>query len=71
MWLRDFARQAQDVGALVFLALGSQPAALGPLQRLLDEHGVPYTGSGAGAAEACADKALLMEQVRAWDGRAG
>lgn len=63
MWLRQFAEEAQDVGALVFLALGGQPAAHGPLQRMLADLGVPFTGCAAEAAETCADRALLMEQV--------
>ena len=48
---------------MVLLALAGQPAAHGPLQRLLEEAGVPYTGSGHLAAETCADKAMLIEQL--------
>ncbi|KAL4445330.1 hypothetical protein ABPG77_011155 [Micractinium sp. CCAP 211/92] len=62
-WLRDFVDQAADVGAMVLLALGDQPAAHGPLQRLLEERGIPYTGSAHVAVETCADKPTLMEQL--------
>ena len=65
MWLQDFAEQAQERGALVFLALSGQPAVHGPVQRMLEELGVPCTGSGHLAAETCADKPALVEQVRA------
>ena len=36
----------------------------GPVQRMLEELGVPCTGSGHLAAETCADKPALVEQVR-------
>ncbi|KAL4428078.1 hypothetical protein ABPG75_002167 [Micractinium tetrahymenae] len=62
-WLRDFVDRAADVGAMVLLALGDQPAAHGPLQQLLEERGIPCTGSGHVAVETCADKPTLMEQL--------
>lgn len=64
MHVEDFAREAQSAGAAVLLALGGQPSAYGPLQRLLGELGVPCTGSGHMAVETCADLRLLREQVR-------
>ena len=72
-WVRDFVDRAKASGALVFLALAGQPWAHGPLQRLLDEKGVPHTGSGFVAAETCADKPTLKEQVGGWElwGRGG
>ena len=48
---------------MVLPALCGEPAALCPLQRLLDEHGVRSMGSGVTATETRADKAVLMQQV--------
>ena len=62
-FLDDWAAEAAAEGAVVLPALCGEPAALGPLQRLLDEHGVRSMGSGVTATETCADKAILMQQV--------
>ncbi|GAB4817483.1 hypothetical protein N2152v2_004529 [Parachlorella kessleri] len=62
-FLDDWAAEAAAEGAVVLPALCGAPAALGPLQRLLDEHGVRSMGSGVTATETCADKAVLMQQL--------
>ncbi|KAI7845525.1 hypothetical protein COHA_000948 [Chlorella ohadii] len=64
MMLRRFAEQAQDCGAVVFVALGGQQLAHGPVQRLFEELGVPFTGCFSMQSELCADKATLREQQK-------
>ena len=60
--LKDWAQRAQHEGAIVLLTLRSgERAALGSLQRLLDDNGVPYSGPSASMVEQCADTGAMLD----------
>ncbi|MDR0223311.1 MAG: hypothetical protein LBI38_07270 [Oscillospiraceae bacterium] len=54
--LERFIEDAKDGGAYVFIGLHGGFGENGGIQALLDEKGVDYNGSGAGASALCMDK---------------
>jgi hypothetical protein len=65
-FLDDWVEAAAEQCVVVLLALPGHPSAAGPLQRLLEARGVPFTGASSVSADLCADRPELMRQLAEW-----
>ena len=63
--LAEFCKESAQHHAFVFLALHGGEGENGTLQALLDQHQLPYNGSGVAASELCMDKNATGNAVRA------
>ncbi|KAG1677054.1 hypothetical protein FOA52_001224 [Chlamydomonas sp. UWO 241] len=61
--LTQFAEEAEDTGALVFMATGGGHAATGQLQAFLAAYDVPTTGPSPQAAAAAGERASLPDAL--------
>lgn len=62
--LGQFANEAVDHDALVFVAMRGQSVLDGSVHRFLDLFGVHYTGSSAAATAAASSREVLAERLR-------
>lgn len=62
--LGQFANEAVDHDALVFVAMRGQSVLDGSVHRFLDLFGVHYTGSSAAATAAACSREVLAERLR-------
>ena len=58
--METFARMAREASASVVVALRGAGAAGGEVQALLEDAGVPYTGSPSPSARIAANKVCIM-----------
>jgi len=58
--LRDWAVAASEKCAVVLMVLPGHPSAYGPIQSLMDDIGVPYTGPSMVASELCHERPELL-----------
>lgn len=61
--LGDWVEEAKGAGAVVFLAVHGGIGEDGTIQGILEEHGVPYTGSGSAASRLCMDKVATADAI--------
>jgi D-alanine-D-alanine ligase-like ATP-grasp enzyme len=61
--LRDWAIAASEKCAVVLTVLPGHPSAYGPIQDLMDEIGVPYTGPSMIASELCHERPDLLRSL--------
>lgn len=61
--LRDWAVAASEKCAVVLMVLPGHPSAYGPIQELMDEIGVPYTGPSMVASELCHERPELLRSL--------
>lgn len=64
MIMSEFAHMAKSEGAVVFNAIHGGAGENGILQRLFEEEGVLFTGSGSSASELCMDKAMTGDCIQ-------
>jgi len=64
MALNEFIQSARSENAFVFLGLHGGAGEDGTIQRMLDEAGIPYNGSGATGSALCMDKARTGDAIR-------
>ena len=62
--LREWMDEAATEGAVVFFAVHGGVGEDGTLQGLLEERGIPFTGSGASASRLCMDKVATGEAIK-------
>jgi len=65
MTFGEFCLKAKQENAFVFLGLHGGEGEDGTIQALLDEHGLPYNGSGAEASRLCMNKKDTGEVINA------
>lgn len=58
--LKDWAVAASEKCAVVLMVLPGHPSAYGPIQSLMDDIGVPYTGPSMVASELCHERPDLL-----------
>ncbi len=61
--LHDWAVAASEKCAVVLMLLPGHPSAYGPIQELMDEIGVPYTGPSKIAADLCHERPELLRSL--------
>ena len=61
--LKDWAVAASEKCAVVLMILPGHPSAYGPIQELMDEIGVPYTGPSMVASELCHERPELLRSL--------
>ncbi len=61
--LKDWAIAASEKCAVVLTVLPGHPSAHGPIQSLLDDIGVPYTGPSMVASELCHERPELLRML--------
>ena len=61
--LKDWAVAASEKCAVVLMVLPGHPSAYGPIQELMDEIGVPYTGPSMVASELCHERPELLRSL--------
>lgn len=61
--LYDWAVSASEKCAVVLMLLPGHPSAFGPIQELMDEVGVPYTGPSKVAADLCHERPELLRSL--------
>lgn len=62
--LGEWMEEAAAEGAVVFVAVHGGVGEDGTLQGLLEERGIPFTGSGAAASRLCMDKVATGEAIK-------
>ncbi|KAI8105591.1 hypothetical protein M9434_000175 [Picochlorum sp. BPE23] len=61
--LKDWGVAASEKCAVILMVLPGHPSAYGPIQELMDEVGVPYTGPSNVAAGLCLDRPELLRSL--------
>ena len=61
--LKDWVVAASEKCAVILMVLPGHPSAYGPIQELMDEVGVPYTGPSNVAAGLCLDRPELLRSL--------
>lgn len=61
--LHDWTVAASEKCAVVLMFLPGHPSAYGPIQELMDEVGVPYTGPSKIAADLCHERPELLRSL--------
>lgn len=63
-FLEEWVKAAQAQCVVVLLVLPGHPCSQGPLQKLLESRGVPFTGVSSVGAELCSDRTELLRTLR-------